>query len=411
MSNKSTLPSHEEAMPITDSQRLSQVRRAGFVALWTNLVLVVGQILIGVLAHAWSLVADAVHTLSDLATDAMVLWASQKGARPPDADHPYGHARIETLASLVLGLILIAVGTGFLWVSGWGLTQLDHAPAIGQAALYMALITLLIKESLFRYLHHVGKRTGSRLLVANAWHARSDAASSLVVAIGIGGSLLGYGFLEPLAAALVGFMIVRMGAQFAWESASELMDAGLSPKKANELRAILRETPGVRDVHSLRTRKMAQHVLCDVHIQVAPRLSVSEGHRIGEAARARVFALQPEVTEVLIHVDCEEDDDDEGAHLPMDKPCPLPERTDIEWRLASTLGFSPREVVLHYLGGAIEVDVILEKTGLSGDTSLDELEARLLQTLREISRVRICRILIHGSAPPSDPLFNSDLPE
>lgn len=376
------------------------VQRASVMALLTNLGLVIGQIAIGVLAHAWSLVADALHTLSDLATDAMVLVASARGARPPDADHPYGHRRLETLASLILGSVLMGVGFGFLWLGARLLTQLEAAPPLGVAALYMACATLLIKEGLFRYLRHVGQKTGSRLLLANAWHARSDAASSLVVALGIGGSLLGYRFLEPLAAALVGFMIIRMGARFAWESASELMDKGLGQAQARDLQHVLEKTPGVKGVHSFRTRKMANQVLCDAHVQVGSRLSVSEGHRIAESARARVLAARPDVLDVLVHVDCEEDD--EGRGMPPSEKTRLPDRNTVDCAVRDALGHSGFSSTLHWLGGGLDVEVTVRTNEWPSVFEVKAVEHRLWAALSQVGPVRSCQVCFMLPAPITD---------
>jgi cation diffusion facilitator family transporter len=144
-------------------------------------------------------------------------------------------------------------------------------------------------------------------MMANAWHTRADAASALVVAVGIGGSLLGWLFLDLLAAVIVGFMILKMGLQFAWEALRELVDTGLSDAEVAAIRSTLATTPGVVDLHELRTRRMAHRVLVDVHLQVDGRITVAEGHEIGEIARHRVLTAHPEVLDVLVHLDAEND--------------------------------------------------------------------------------------------------------
>jgi cation diffusion facilitator family transporter len=207
-------------------------------------VLTVCQIAVGLFAHAQSLVADGMHTLSDLLGDFMVMFASRHGANPADERHPYGHGRYETAASMVLGLILAGVGAGFLLTAGGRLQSLDALPELHPAALWMALVTLAGKEGLFRYMLAVAQRLRSPMLVANAWHARADAASSLVVAVGIGGSLLGYRFLEPLAAALVGFMILRMGVMLAYEALRELIDTGVDAEEVARIRETVTGTCG-----------------------------------------------------------------------------------------------------------------------------------------------------------------------
>ena len=195
------------------------------------------------------------------------------------------------------------------------------------------------------------------MLEANAWHARSDAASSLVVAVGIGGSLAGYRFLEPLAAAQVGFLILRMSVRLAWTAVRELIDIGLPETELARLRQTILATPGVLGLHGLRTRRMADRVLCDAHIQVAPRITVSEGHRVSDAVHLRVRETYPEVKDVLVHIDPE--DDEELQAVP---PAPIPERNEVLATVAALLGpggTAPRRLQIHYLGHRVDGDVIL----------------------------------------------------
>ena len=275
-------------LPIDDS-RYHEGRTVTWVSVAVNLVLTVTQIVVGIFAHAQSLVADGFHSLADLVADFMVLVANFHSRHPADAGHPYGHQRIETAASFGLGLLLAATGGGILWAAAGRIQHLENLPPVAPIALWVAAATLAAKEGLFRYMLHVGERLRSPMLIANAWHARSDAASSLVVTAGIAGSLLGYPFLDPVAALIVGFMILRMGAVFSWDALRELMDDGLSDEEVAAIRATVRSTPGVIGLHELRTRRMAQKILIDAHIQVDGHVSVSEGHRIGEEVRERVL--------------------------------------------------------------------------------------------------------------------------
>lgn len=339
-----------------EAGRARGIRRAALVAILTNALLAMGQIAVGLLSNAFSLVADAAHTISDLFTDLLVLLAGRHGAEPADADHPYGHGRIETAATLILGGVLAAVGAGFLLAAAERLQHMEQAPPLHVAALYMAAATLIAKEVLFRFTLAASRRLRAPLLEANAWHARSDAASSLVVAAGIGGSLAGYPFLEPLAAALVGFLILRIGLRLAWRALRELIDTGLPADAVSRIRATVRATPGVRGSHDLRTRRMADRVLCDVHVQVDPHVSVSEGHLISNRVRDAIRRAHPEVRDILVHVDVEDD-----RTLQTPPAGPLPTRDQIAEVVAGLLdspGLSPR-LLLHYLGGRVEVEVLL----------------------------------------------------
>jgi cation diffusion facilitator family transporter len=355
-------------------QRARSMQRVTLTAIVTNALLALGQLIIGLAANAFSLVADSVHTLSDLFTDMLVLLAGRHGAHPADRDHPYGHGRIETATTLILGSILTMVGLGFLWSSGVRLQNMASAPQLHTIALYMALATLAAKEGLFRYTLAASKRLKAPVLEANAWHARSDAASSLVVAAGIGGSLAGYPFLEPLAAAVVGFLVLHMGVRLAWKAMRELIDTGLSEHEIARLHATVRGTPGVIDLHDLRTRRMADRVLCDTHVQVDPHITVSEGHRISDAVYLRIRAAHPEVRDVLVHIDAEDDAD--LRHAP---PGPLPERTEVRKTMLALLGDDATEVEriqIHYLGQRIEVEIIVSKA-LSSRMAVDALNQRI----------------------------------
>jgi len=207
-----------EATEHTPAERAAAAARSTWVSVAVNLVLTAIQIAAGVLTRSQALVADGVHSLSDLVSDFVVLLANHHSQKDADADHPYGHQRFETAASLVLGLLLGGVGLGMLWSAAVKLEQPDAIPQVHLAALWVACGALAAKELLFRYMLAVAKRVKSSMLVANAWHARSDAASSLVVGLGIVGNLAGYPILDPIAAAIVGFMVTRMGWGFGWDA-------------------------------------------------------------------------------------------------------------------------------------------------------------------------------------------------
>lgn len=344
-------------LPTDEPSRARGIQRATSIAIATNALLAMGQVVIGLFANAFSLVADAAHTLSDLSTDILVLLAGRRASKSADRTYPYGPGRLETAATLVLGVILMGVGLGFLWNSGIRLQHMSEAPPLRPAALYMAIFTLAAKEALFRYTLAAARRLKAPILEANAWHARSDAASSLVVAVGIGGSLAGFPFLEPLAAALVGFLIASIGLRFAWRSIRELVDTGLSEQEVARLRKTIHGTPGVIGLHDLRTRRMADRVLCDAHVQVDPRITVSEGHHISDAVFFRVRAAHPEVRDVLVHVDAEND-----ASFPGGPPHTLPDRNEIVRELGALLGDGvpkPLRVQIHYLGDRAEAEVLL----------------------------------------------------
>ncbi len=296
-----------------DPERFRAGQRVTWVSVAVNVALTAMQMVVGFIANSMALVADAMHTLSDIVADAFVLWANRKSAAAADAEHPYGHGRYETAASLVLGLLLTLTGAGILISAAGRLQHIDSLPPVGMAAFWAALLTLICKEGLFRYMLRVAERLRSPMLIANAWHARADALSSLVVAAGIAGALLGFPFADAVAAIIVGGMVVKTGIGFAWDAMRELIDTGLPAEDVAAIRHTVLSTPGVEDLHDLRTRRMAHRVYVDVHIQVDGELTVRVGHEIGEEARRRVLAAHPEVLDVLVHLD-PDDDSTKHAH-------------------------------------------------------------------------------------------------
>ncbi|MBB5392485.1 MULTISPECIES: cation diffusion facilitator family transporter [unclassified Herbaspirillum] len=280
--------------------------RAGRVSTMVSIVVNVGltalQIAAGILSGSQALVADGVHSLSDLVSDFVVLFAAHHSRKEADADHQYGHQRYENAASLALGSLLLAVGIGMLVSAAHKIQDYGHTPPVHSAALWVALAALLAKELLFRYMLRVAERVRSGMLVANAWHARSDAASSLVVALGIGGSLLGFTLLDPVAAAVVGLLVVRMGWRFFWAALNDLMDRAVSEEQSQAIRRTLEGTPGVQGLHDLRTRKMGDLTLVDVHLEIDGALTVAQGHAIAALARQRVLDAH-HVLDVMTHVD------------------------------------------------------------------------------------------------------------
>lgn len=286
----------------TPAERAAVAARSTWISVCVNLVLTVLQIGIGIVSKSQGLIADGIHTLSDLVADFVVLFANHHSKKDADQDHPYGHQRFETAASLALGLLLLAVGAGMLWAAVLKLEYPELVPQVHVIALWAAGAALVAKETLFRYMLAAAKRIKSSMLVANAWHARSDAASSLVVGIGIIGNLAGYPILDPIAALIVGFMVARMGWEFGWDALHDLMDRAVNEQEVDAIRATLSATPGVSGVHDVRTRKMGDMIVVDAHIEVDATLSVEAGHDIAVDARARVMQRH-RVLNLMTHVD------------------------------------------------------------------------------------------------------------
>lgn len=286
----------------TPQERAAAASRSTWVSVVVNLVLSTVQIVVGVWAKSQSLIADGIHSLSDLVADFVVLFANHHSQKDADEDHPYGHQRFETAASLVLGLLLLAVGVGMVWSAVVKLENPESVPQVHSVALWVAGGALVGKELLFRYMLAVAKKVKSSMLVANAWHARSDAASSLVVGVGIAGNLAGYPILDPIAALIVGFMVGKMGWEFGWDAMHDLMDRAVDEQEVQAIRQTLLDTPGVAGVHDVRTRKMGDMVVVDAHLEVDAQITVEEGHDIAVEARQRVMQRH-RVPNLMTHVD------------------------------------------------------------------------------------------------------------
>jgi cation diffusion facilitator family transporter len=284
------------------AERAAAASRSTWVSVAVNLALSVTQITVGILSKSQGLIADGIHSLSDLVADFVVLIASHHSNKAADEDHPYGHQRFETAASLVLGVLLLVVGVGMLWSAFHKLEAPETVQTVHVAALWVAGAALIAKELLFRYMLSVAKHVKSSMLVANAWHARSDAASSLVVGVGIMGNLAGYPILDPIAALIVGLMVAKMGWEFGWEALHDLMDRSANEQEVAAIRQTLLETPGVSGVHDVRTRKMGDMIVVDAHIEVDATLTVEVGHDIAVAARQRVMQRH-RVLNLMTHVD------------------------------------------------------------------------------------------------------------
>jgi len=299
------------------AQRTAAATRSTWVSVVVNVLLSTTQIVVGVFAKSQGLIADGIHSLSDLVADFVVLIASHHAKKDADVDHPYGHQRFETAASLALGGLLLAVGVGMIWSALQKLEAPETIATAHASALWVALAAIVAKELLFRYMLQVAKAVKSSMLVANAWHARSDAASSLVVSIGLMGNLAGYPLLDPIAALIVGFMVGKMGWSFGWDAMHDLMDRAVDEEEVQAIRATLVATPGVTGVHDVRTRKMGDMVVVDAHIEVDADITVEAGHNIAVAARQAVLQRH-RVLNLMTHVDPAHrpDKDHEPARLP-----------------------------------------------------------------------------------------------
>ncbi len=387
----------------SDPQRYRAARRVTWIGVGTNLGLAVVKGIAGIFAHSQALIADALHSLSDIVTDVLVLVAVRLGAREADSDHPYGHARFETAATVLLGVILIGAGLGIAVSAVMRLAE-GALPIPTWPALAAAAFSIAANEWLFRLQRRIGRRYGAASVVANAWHHRSDALSSVAALVGVAGAMMGWLVLDTVAAVAVALMVVWAGGRLGWDALRELVDTALDPDEVEQIEAEIRNTEGVQSVHNLRTRRMGPEAWVDVHIEVPDTISVSEGHQIAERVRRRVIEHRPEVSEVQVHVDPE--DDEAGALLLPDRETVLAEVRDCTDRMDSTVALEDSTV--HYLGGEVHLEL---SVAMPADLSLGEAYARadeLRDRIRRRTRVRDVQVHLHvphseGRAPAKGP--------
>jgi cation diffusion facilitator family transporter len=367
--------------------RLETTRKVTLVGAGVNALLALAQLLGGVFTHSQGLIADGIHTLADLASDFIVLLAAHEAHREADDEHPYGHGRIETLATSLLGMGLIIVGLGIGYDAGNRLLHPERLLHPTPLALLFAALAVFSKEGLYHYTRRVARSIRSSMLEANAWHHRSDAISSLLVIVGISGSLMGFKGFDAYAAIAVALFIIHIGGQLLWQSSQELIDASLDDEVLKQTEAVIQNVDGVVNMHLLRTRKSGGDAFADVHIQVPAKISVSEGHQIAESVRKAIVTNIDEITDVTVHTDPEDD--------AANKPCAhLPLRDEIVGRLRRLwvpleLYTDIDKINLHYLDGQIDIDVYLPvKWAGNPDGVLDKLES-LAKSLPEIRKVSI----------------------
>lgn len=372
------------------NERYKELRKVTIIGAIADFFLGVAKLTVGWLANSQALVADGIHSFSDLATDAFVLYAAKHSNKEADAGHPYGHGRIETLATVVLGATLILVALGIAADAIMRLINANELLTPGALALFVAAVSIASKEWIYHYTIRAAKKYKSDLLRANAWHSRSDAVSSIVVLIGIGGAMLGYPLLDAVAAVVVAVMIAKVGSDLARSSSEELIDSALDEEETEKLQQIMLAVPGVRAVHELRTRTSAGDAFVDVHIQVDPKLSVSEGHQIGDSVRNALLNGSELVSDVTVHIDPE---DDENEHL----NAALPSRQSLIESLSECWPNVPvselNNVRFHFLSGSVHAELILPISVLSNSDDAEQYVSELREDIATLPYVSELKVL------------------
>lgn len=280
------------------------IRRVTWVGFFLNIVLSTVKMVAGVLGNSQALVADAVHSITDCSTDLTILIGVQYWSRPPDETHPYGHRRIETLVTISIGVSLALVACWLGYHAMHTFSERHEGPP-GVIALFAATLSILTKEWLFRWTAATGRRIRSTALVANAWHHRSDALSSIPVFIAVGASLIfpRLVWLDHIGAIIVSLFILYAAWEIVRPAMMELTDASASKGVRKAINAIAVEVPGVLDVHAVRTRTHAGVTQVDMHIMVDPKVSVHKGHEIADEVKHKVMLGIQDVEDVLVHVE------------------------------------------------------------------------------------------------------------
>lgn len=374
---------------ISKQQRYKKVRKVTLIGSLVDFLLGITKILVGWVAHSQALIADGIHSLSDLATDFIVLYAAKHAHKEADEDHPYGHGRIETLATVGLGVTLVIIAGGIAYDAVLRLNDPGKLLQPGLLALVVAAVSVVAKEGIYHYTVKAARSLRSDMLMANAWHSRSDAITSVVVVIGIAGAMFEYPYLDAVAAVAVAVMIAKIGVDLVRTSSKELIDTALEPQEIDTIRRYISSVSGVRAMHMLRSRKSAGDAFIDVHIQVDPRLSVSDGHQVGETVRRQLMDKVDIVSDVTVHIDPENDE----SGFPCNE---LPSREKVLSELKQQWSQFPEakveNVTLHYLSGKIHVDLDLPLDTLRNMSEAKSFGQKLKQAVSSLSYIRDVKV-------------------
>lgn len=289
--------------------REHQIYRVTIIGSICNMLLLVFKFIAGILGNSAAMIADAVHSLSDFITDIVVLVFVRISNRPQDKSHDYGHGKYETLATVIIGVVLFAVGMGILWNGAsaiWHYSQGTPLESPGILALVAAIVSIVIKEVLYQYTAYVGRRVNSQSVVANAWHHRSDAFSSIGTAAGIGGAILlgeKWRVLDPIAAVVVSVFIIKVAYQLVAPSIGELTERSLPDDVEKQVEDALLKIPGVHDPHNMRTRKIGSRHSVSVHVRMDGNLTLSQAHEASKVMEESVRNILGNDTFINIHVE------------------------------------------------------------------------------------------------------------
>ena len=357
------------------SQRYLAIRNVTLLAIFIDILLILLQFGFGIIGHSQALIAEALHTSSDLIVSGMTLVAAKYSTKPPDSEHPYGHGRFETLVTVAIGGLLLLVAISLLINSKERLLNPESMLKPANVTLIIAVLSFIIAELLYQYTMYVAKQINSPMLRANAWHHRSDAISSIVAFVGIAGSIAGILWLDIVATIGISLMIAYVGFLLSFTGISKLVDTGLNAEQRVEINKIIKSVEGVQAWQQLRTRWHGVNILVDVHVVVAPKISVSEGYKIAEAVRINLINKIAKINDVVVHI------------VPDSKEpvvVNLPFRNEITMRLRQCwqhleIVETIEQITLHYLAGELVVDVNLPLSIVQNLKEAQDLSQRLTE--------------------------------
>lgn len=334
-------------------------KQATLISAVVNFLLSVLKVMIGYLSASNTLLADGLHSLSDLFSDALVFVAAKAAAKNPDPEHPYGHRRIETLIIILVAFLMLAVGITLIYSVGHQFLNKTTSNAESSwPVVLIALLSVAANEGLYHYMKKIATAIHSNLIESYAWHHRTDAFTSLLVLFTVIGKFFGIPYLDNIGAIVIAGMIIQIGIRMAWRSLRELIDAGAEPRVVAHLRQVIARTPGIVSVHQLRTRTLGGKLFVDVHVIVEPKITVSEGHYIGHQVHLNLLEQCEDVLDVTVHVDPEDDEASPNSRK-------LPNRPDLQNKLnecwQALPGFQAITAVqLHYLNEKLSIDLYFD---------------------------------------------------
>lgn len=371
--------------------------RVTLVGAFWDAVLGLAKIVAGYFSQSQALIADGIHSLSDLVTDVFVYFASANSRQGPDENHPYGHLRFETLTTVFLGMVLIVVALGIAYESITSSASQAQFTWYGLAAL---IATIVIKEAIFHYTKKAGDKIGSKMLIANAWHSRSDALSSIAVLIGLIGVYFGYGWADLVASIIVALLIGKMAVIMVWENLAELVDTAPDPKLIEQIKETANSLKHVMAPHDVRARSMAGKIYLDMHIHVPSHASVSEGHYLGDLVAYTIKKAHSQVEDVMVHIDTDDKIQTESFIHESGKPPHL--KLPARHQILADLGFLLRQHSayvdipnsrLHYLNNQLDIEIIANSDRIPEGTTPQHLTKAIRQELENTNYINKASVL------------------